>query len=310
MKHPPYHLRLNKAVDRLSFMEAIGRLSRLADLSEYTYYSLGGPYLEDFRVLYESHPEIRMVSIERDEETYKRQRFHLPCGLLDLKHEEFGSFLAQYEANDRPSIFWLDYTGLEFGHFENFMVLLEKVAAGSLIKFTVQSDPRTFKNEQSFRGRFESLMPTSSSSWPSTSMSCAQLVQKMVQIAAQQSLPSEMPNVFQLVSSFYYSDTVTMTSLVGIVCARHERETIKGALRGLKLANLDWSPPKSIDLPALSTKERLHIQHLLPHGDGAGRMLRDSLGYLIDKDIQTTESKLNQYADFHRYFPYFLKATP
>ena len=64
MKQPPYHLRPNKAVDRLALVEAIKRLGRMGDLSEYTYYGLGGPYLEDFRLLYELCPEIKMVSIE------------------------------------------------------------------------------------------------------------------------------------------------------------------------------------------------------------------------------------------------------
>jgi hypothetical protein len=310
MKHPPYHLRLNKAADRFSFMEAIGRLSGIGDLSEYTYYSLGGPYLEDFRMVYEFHPQISMVSIEKDEETYKRQKFHLPCGVVDLRNEEFASFLAQYDANDQPSIFWLDYTGLEFGHFENFKVLLEKVAAGSMVKLTVQSDPRRFKSEQSFRLKFDSVMPTSSSIWPSTSNGCSILVQEMAQIAAQQALPAEMPNVFQLVSSFYYSDGTNMLTLVGVVCARGDRNKVRDSFGRLKFANLDWNPPQNIDLPALSTKERLHIQHLLPGGPGAGRTIRESLGYLIDTDVETTEARLNQYADFHRYFPYFLKATP
>jgi len=134
VKQPAFHLRTNKAVDRLSFVEAIGRLAHLADLSEYTYYSLGGPTLEDCRLLYEFHPQIKMVSIEENEEIYKRQVFHLPCATLDLKHEEFKSFVAQYEANDVKSIFWLDYTGLEFGQFEDFMALLGKLTANSMIQ--------------------------------------------------------------------------------------------------------------------------------------------------------------------------------
>jgi len=122
VKHPPYHLRPNKAVDRLFFVEAIKRLDRLADLKEYTYYGLGGPYLEDFRLLYEMCPEVKkMVSIEENEDTFRRQEFHLPCGILRLEKTKFKSFLAGYEANDENSIFWLDYTGLEYGHFEDFM---------------------------------------------------------------------------------------------------------------------------------------------------------------------------------------------
>ena len=65
-----------------------------------------------------------------------------------------------------------------------------------------------------------------------------------------------------------------------------------------------------IDVPTLSTKERLHLQDRLPLNLNAGRVLRRALGYLIDKDVRRTEAKLKQYADFHRYFPYFMKAIP
>ena len=143
MRHPAYHLRPNKAVDRLTLVDAIRRVGKLGDLSDYTYYGMGGPYLEDFRLLYEFYPEIRMISIEEDEDTFKRQQFHLPCRTprLTLKKTEFKSFLAQYEPNDEKSIFWLDYVGLEYGHFEDFMVLLGKVAANSVVKMTLELNP-------------------------------------------------------------------------------------------------------------------------------------------------------------------------
>src|SRR5450759_5384494 len=160
MKHPAYHLRPNKAVERVAFVEGIKLLAKLEELSEYTYFGFGGPYLEDFRLLYELCPELKMISIEEDAETYKRQLFHLPCGALELRQAEFSSFLAQYEANDEKSIFWLDYTGLAYSNFEDLMVLLGKVAANSMIKVTLRAEPRDFKDKpDEFRRRFEILMP-------------------------------------------------------------------------------------------------------------------------------------------------------
>ena len=118
MRHSAYQLRPNKAVDRLFLIEAIRRLDRLARLREYTYYGLGGPYLEDFRLLYELYPEIKMVSIEEDADTVKRQEFHLPCAVetLTLEKAKFKSYLAHYEPNDKKSIFWLDYTEIGRAH--------------------------------------------------------------------------------------------------------------------------------------------------------------------------------------------------
>src|SRR5258708_32259374 len=142
MKHPPYHMRPNKAADCLTLIDAIRLAVKMEELHEYTYYSMGGPTLEDFRLIYEFYPEIKMVCIEQDPEIYKRQRFHLPCRFhrLKLEHTSLKSFLAQYEAKDQKSIFWLDYTNLELSHFDDFMGLLGKVGANGLVKITLGCD--------------------------------------------------------------------------------------------------------------------------------------------------------------------------
>lgn len=314
MKHPAYQLRPNKAVDRLTLIEAIKHITNLGvDLKEYTYYTLGGPHLEDCRLIYEFYPEINMVSVEENENTFKRQKFHLPCGTLDLRQGQFNSFLAQYEPKDKKSIFWLDYTRLVYGVFEDFMELLPKVTSNSMIKVTVRAEPRDYYKKgkaQDFRRKFEEVLPRPQTSPPATSGHFARLVQDMLQIASQKALPSVTTLMFQPVSSFHYSDGTNMLSLTGIVCEREKQDTVKRAFENLQFSNLTWTEPRLIDLPALSTKERLHLQHLLPCASGAGRKLRQSLGYLIDDDPELTELKLQQYADFHRYYPYFMKATP
>lgn len=310
MKHPAYQLRPNKAIDRLTLIDALRRLAKLADLSEYTYYGLGGPYLEDFRLLYEFYPEIKMISIEKDEETFKQQKFHAPCGTLKLKRAQFKSFLSHYEAKDRKSIFWLDYTGLEYGQFEDFMMLLGKVAANSVIKITLQAEPREhLRKAKEFREKFGALMPNASADPPRTRFGFAYLVQQMVQIASQSALPSAMPAMYLPLSSFYYSDGTGMFTLTGVVCFRSEVNKVRDAFESWEFANLDWEKPRRIDVPMLSTKERLHLQHCLPR-QKAGKVLRRALGYLIDRDLRSSEFKLAQYATFHRHFPYFMKAIP
>ena len=101
-----------------------------------------------------------------------------------------------------------------------------------------------------------------------------------------------------------------MFTLTGVVCSRKQVDEVQRPFQDWQFSNLDWSEPKRIDVPILSTKERLHLQEHLPCGEHAGRVLREALGYLIDDDRQKTEDRLKQYADFHRYAPYFMRATP
>jgi hypothetical protein len=227
--------------------------------------------------------------------------------------------LARYEPNDEKSIFWLDYTGLDYGNFEDFMGVLGKVSENSMVKITLRAEPRDFFDKQnetpgsgadSFRRKFGAVMPDSAAAPPLLFRDFVCLLQDMAQVAAQKALPSALPLMFQPVSSFCYSDGTGMFTLTGVVCRRDAESATRKAFEDLHFRNLAWAKPKVIDVPVLSTQERLHLQKLLPCRSKAGRTLHEALGYLVDEDKARTEAKLQQYADFHRYCPYFMRAVP
>ena len=323
MSSPAYHLRPNKAADRFALMEAIRRLPRLGDggLEEYTYFGLGGPYLEDFRLLYEFCPDIGMVSIESEEEVYKRQEFHRPFRTLELIKDEVSSYIDRYDPGANKSIFWLDYTGLEYSFFEDFKALLGTVAENSMIKVTLRSEPGEYwmfrppqlkkGKAETFRKKFERIMPDPSATPPRFAGDLAYFLQEMLQIATEQALPPTASiRTFVPVSSFYYSDGTWMFTLTGIVCETTKKHEVEQAFIDWEFANLAWDRPKKIAVPVLSTKERLHLQQLLPTKRAPGRRLRKRLGYLIEDNVNQTETALEQYAAFHRYSPYFIRGVP
>ena len=290
----------------------------------YTYFSLGGPYLEDSRLLYEFCPEMRMVSIESKSEVFKRQKFNLPCRTLKLVKDEVSSFISGYDPGNNKSVFWLDYTGLHYSCFLELMALLETVAPNSMIKITLRSEPGDYwilnprrppklkkKRAETFRKKFEAFMPDASVNPPEEPEGLAFLLLKMLQIASEKVLPpGPSGRSFMPVSSFYYSDGTGMFTLTGIVCDVDKTESVRQAYRKWEFANLDWDVPTKISVPVLSIKERLHLQRLLPAKTNPGSELLKELGYLIEDDLQQTEEALEQYATFHRYSPYFLKGVP
>jgi len=319
MKHPPYPLRANKAVDRFMLIEAIRRLGGPSELAQYTYFGLGGPYLEEFRLLHESFPELKMVSLERDAQTFKRQRFHQPSGPIRLRHVDFKSFLARYDSGDKKSIFWLDYHELEYWQFGDLMSLLGKVSAGSLVKITLRSEPSDYigrdkqdqgEKDNEFRAKFGAILPRADAAPPTELERFAGLLQEMVQIAAQKALPSGTGFVYQPISSFCYKDGDGIFTLTGIVCERSRLKSVRNRFSSWAFANLDWDGPTLIDVPFLSTKERLHLQKHLPCGQDAGRRLLRVLGYRVDVDRARAVAKMKQYADFYRYYPLFVRAIP
>lgn len=323
MAAPAYHLRTNKAVDRFLFMEAIRRLIGINESGDYKYYSFGGPYLDDFRLIHELFPEIDMISIERDNEVYKRQKFHLPSGRISLKQCDMHSFLSNYDSEDEKSIFWLDYTGLDYNQFEEFMLVLSKVASNSIVKITLQCTPGFYQNkptdakdehgnfkvdkQESFRKKFGNVLPSSSVGIPRNPIDFAQLLQDMIQIASQKALPSRTESlVYQPILSTYYKDGLGIFTMMGVVCKQEERKDIKARFSNWKPANLKWEePPIHINVPMLSTQERLHLQSMLPC---AGKALLKALGYKIDGEKSLDQ--LKQYAEYYRQYPYFIRGIP
>lgn len=311
MRHPPYPLRPNKAVDRYMLIEALKLLGRPEDLREHTYYGFGGPYLEDLRLLHEHFPKVKMVSFEEDKETHKRQHFHAPCSGLRLLKTDFKSFLAQNTFEDTKSIFWLDYIGLQYGAFEDFKEVLEKVLPGSVVKVTVRAEPGDYTDKaDDFKKRFAAVLPSSSTPPPIRFEEFVQLLQEMFQIASEQALPAASGQAFLPIYSSCYSDGTGMFSICGLVCTRDALDGNRAKFAAHRIANTTWGKPRRLDVPFLSTKERLRLQEFLPCPKDAGATLLKELGYLIDEGKAKSERKLQSYADFYRYYPYFIKAIP
>jgi len=315
MSQPPYHLRPNKAIDRLMLIEVLKRLENAVKISDYTYYGFGGPFLEDCRLLGKFYPDISMISIEENNETYNRQKFHVPCRNLKLFCTDSTSFLRTF-SSDKKCIFWLDYTKLNYGAFDDFMMLLSKVADWSIIKITLRAElPDRGNNKdafklaiENFKEKFGKVVPASLDDSRFRKNSFVIMLQEMIQIAAQKALPNATGRRFQIVSSFYYSDNTTMLSLTGIVSPCQEERRIRKYFKGWKFKNLDWHNPERIHVPILSTKERLKLDRYLPCKNGTGKCLYRALGYKIGEDEKHSVKMMKRYAEFYKYSPYFVKA--
>ena len=316
MKHPPYHLRVNKAIDRFLLVEILDILKRYCDISDYTYYGFGGPFLEDCRLIHDRCPEIPVVSIEKSLQTFKRQEFHRFSKKLELINQDFASFLAHFSSSGRE-IFWLDYTDLKFGNFDEFMSVLGKVSENSIVKITIRAEPLSRalspedreKKWEDFRKEYDRILPAPAQrSYLEKPQSFTKLLQEMLQIASQQVLPPSGESVFQLLNSSYYRDQTQMLSLTGIVGNKNEVSEIRKWFKGWAFINLTWECPRKIDVPILSIKERLHLEKHLPTTKKTGRSLSRALGYKIDNSTKHIE-QLKQYEEFYQYYPYFARVS-
>jgi hypothetical protein len=327
VRHPPYHLRPNKAIDRFLLVEILSLLARSEDLAKYRYYGLGGPFLEDFRLLGQHFPGLSLVSLESHEHTFLRQRFHRSAKNVDLRRETVQSFLSTYSGEEK-CVFWLDYTDFSPDRLAEFQAFVDRVAEGSVVKVTVKASlddelpdrtmralPQDEREKASglyfdnFKSKYDAMLPSDVEYAQLRAGNFPSLLQKMFRIAAQRALPAGSGRTFQIIHSCYYADQTQMFSLTGIVCREEEARRYRDMFGTWELRNLRWRDPERIDMPVLSIKERMLLERYLPARKASGKSLRRALGYNIDDGLPQTLRKLAHYATFYRYYPYFAKVS-
>jgi|GEM_PF-603911 len=147
----PYRLRPNKAVDRELFLSLLMRIAPKLGLEKYHYVSLGGPFLEDFRLV---HSRIgigrrrngrtvgKLTCIESELEVHKRQRFNRPVASIKCVHSTLEKFLDQTTFT-APAIIWFDYTAPKgiASQIQRFAATVGTVPIGSVLRVTLNANP-------------------------------------------------------------------------------------------------------------------------------------------------------------------------
>lgn len=329
MRHPAYHLRTNKAVDRLSWISQIR--DSLIDERKASFYSLGGPFLEDMKLAHVAFPRLRLVSVESNLQTYKRQKFHNFTSQLKLFNATIDDYLIHhYEPSDQD-FFWLDFTDLTLPRFNCFRSLLTRVPHCSLIRITLRAEPDrtllhvkkhlseeqasklTSEIDEKFEKDFGGLLSHDAPKTPlCLSIDFARTVQMMVRRVASEALASA-DTEFMHIGTSRYDDGSQMLSVTGMVLTRANNQAIVGNLkkRGILLERDTWSEPAEIKVPILSMLERHWLDKHLPKRDreSLGKMLLRKLKYQIDEGEKHTEDALRQYAKYYREYPNFAKVN-
>ena len=324
MKHPPYHLRMNKAIDRFILIELLQKLfvGGFSSINEATYVSFAGPFLEDLKIMNTYFPDMRLVSVEIDEETYKRQVLHKFNSTVILNPFSLVDYLDKNQTNE-VEIFWLDYTKLEPSCLIELGQILERVNEGSVVKITLPSDFRhtpfsriydhLTKSQRDYLKKFENdykslLLGSISSSDFSRPEKYRVLIQSMIKMQVIRSLSAVKGSLrFQILSSNYYNDGTEMLSVTGIIIDKDKMPQVNTYFQDWRLKNLEWNPPRRINIPVLSIKERLKLEEFLPANTPDQSNLSMILGYYIDMTLDDSEESLKQYSDFCKYYPTFVK---
>lgn len=309
-----YQLRPNKAIDRMLFFELLMKLNRFCQISEYQYIGFGSYTFEDFKLLHRQLGINDMISIEADDNIYKRQHFNRPFECIKLKKNTSKFFINEEFDRIKPVIFWLDYTDpIKIREqIDEFCGLLGKLESLDIVRLTLNANPsslggETIKKEDELHNfrmnklkeRIGDYMPWPSSNtcvlrkeYPKTLLiSIRNAFNKYYRPGKKRLLP---------LSSYVYADGQQMLTFTGIILnSDQEEEEIQKCIQGWNFANNEWGSYYNIAIPSLTPKERITLNERLP-----GCNISEICS-LFDYKFEGVDIRddIDNYIKYYKYYP-------
>lgn len=316
MSQPPYHLRTNKAVERLLFIELLRKLdgSLGKNVEKYRYVSLGGPFLEDFGLMHSAFGIRDMLSLETERHVLSRQNLNTPYSKITLTLDSTTDFVRKFDAGKKSHIVWFDYEEPSWKQqIAESCTMLAALPPMSIFKITLSGKAESLggtleEKAAELNTMFEDYGPFTSAMMNKETI-CSTLF-KIFRRAVAAAIPDSSMRCLRSLASYEYNDhripILTITILIGPDAQL--RETIgKSRLKEWPFSGLSWHDPIKIAVPDLSLRERLAVNRLLP--DASARTLLRKLKLELSKEKEQSLESMKQYCDFYRQIPQFLRFT-
>jgi hypothetical protein len=319
----PYRLRPNKAVDRELFLSLLMRLAPKLALENYHYVGLGGPFLEDFRLIHARLGISKMTCIETEEEVHKRQLFNRPIASIECVHKSLEDYLDETDF-DSPAVIWFDYTEPKSitTQIERFARTIGTVPIGSLLRVTLNANPASLGKPESndisvesegevsedraqkptiqewrlarFKERLGSLFPSGLSADGMNFKSYGSSLLRALKLAVEKEELSFRDRRIVWALATHYADGQAMVTATLVVC-QNDDQAIEELLHGWEFyTTIDAA--HRLDLPALSTLERLTMES----DDDA----QTKMGFRLPKS-DMGENPFEVFRKFYRIYPHF-----
>ncbi|MHB9038571.1 MAG: O-methyltransferase [Armatimonadota bacterium] len=316
-----YKLRPNKSVDRELFLSMLSRLCATINIEQYKYVSLGGPFLEDFRLVHARTGITDLVCVECDEATYNRQLFNKPLECIECVHSSLEDYLSS-TGFETPLVLWLDYTDPSQLHnqLETFANQAIELPLKSILRITLNANPSSLGKPdasqmapkipgqpergltehgwrlQRFRERMADYCPSNLTPDNMTKRDYGKTILKTLQLAVEKALLDVEDREIEWGLSTMYSDGTIMVTATLIIVPKQD-DQIKGLLENWAFVSKP-DEPMILDLPALSTIERLTMER---YEDP-----RKQMGYDLPLS-NLKENPITSFKKFYRVFPQFAR---
>lgn len=320
-QQPFYHLRPNKSIDRILFLQTLMALGQLYPIPKYKYTGFGSYLFDDFKLLHDTLNIAQMVSLEKDPEEFKRAQYNLPYNCIDVRNIDSTEYLSQLVLDeDSKNIFWLDFvTPSELGaQLADYSTLLNILNPGDVVRITLNSNPAALpialdakkdppKLQENRLKKLreqvpEEYFPVDATAGDMTHERYPLLllgILKLLTMHVLEDNPPYSPNFLLPLFSTIYADGQQMLTFTGLILDSHDKErSIKNALEAYPHNNFEWNRPSRIQIPPLSVREINEINRMLPGEERKQEILR-KFSFIFPKDDQGLDS----YISYYKYYP-------
>lgn len=318
----PYRLRPNKAVDRELFLALLTRLAARLKLEGHQYIGLGGPFLEDFRLVHARLGIKKLYCVESEEAVHRRQLFNQPVDCIACVHKTLEDYLDEQDF-ETPAIIWLDYTEPSkiTDQIERFSRTVGVVPIGSILRVTLNANPTSLgkpdENEVAvevgglsadhgtkpttqewrlarFRERLGGLFPSGLTAEGMTHKNFGKSVLQALQLAVEKEALSHRDRRVVWALATHYADGQPMVTAAVVICEPEDTTTVE-IVEGWEFHSTPEAP-HLLDMPALSTMERLTMEST---PDPKAR-----LGFDLPKS-DMGDDPFEAFKKFYRIYPHF-----
>ena len=321
----PYHLRQNKAVDRALFVGLLKKVGIYDNISSYQYIGFGGPFLEDFKIIHHELKIKDMISLENNENVIKRQKFNKPLSCITIldKAKDSTEFIKEH-AFDKKTILWLDYVAFNTipQQIQDIRASLNKMGNGDILKVTLNAnssnlgpvenkgdDLNQFRLEKFRNMVTQEFSPSGLTKDDVTNKNFPKTLLKTIKVLVNSVMQHRVKEKIHLLTSFVYEDGQKMLTITMIILdeSSQERFFSDSRIKFWQFFNEDWNIIQDISMPAISIRERLAIEALLPDADC--ELINQKLGFYIGADVNEARSTMDSFIRHYREFPWFGKLS-
>jgi len=305
----PYRLRPNKAVDRELFLSLLMRLAPRLSIDKYHYVGLGGPFLEDFRMIHGRLGIVKMTCIETEEDVHRRQLFNRPIASIECVHKSIEDYLDETDL-DVPTIIWFDYTDPQgiTTQIERFAQTIGSVPIGSVLRVTLNANPSTLGRPdenpseaelmewrlEAFKRRLGSLFPRRLTADGMKQKNFGNSLLYALKLAVEKEVLSFQDRRVVWALATHYADGQAMVTATVVICEEGDK-SVEELVKGWEF----YAPadaPHRLDLPALSTLERLTME--------SDVNARAKMGFELPES-HMGENPFEVFRKFYRMYPHF-----